>query len=159
VTLPPLDPTAPRIFLDSSVLISGIMSQRGASYALLLLAELGLIRVIVCPYIRKETERNLALKVPEILPLYHQLTARINWEIEQDPPSDDVLPLISIIPAKDAPVLAAAINSKPDRLVTLDTGHFIRAMSVSQQSGLLICTPGDLIREIRSLLARGFGHS
>ena len=71
MTLPPLDPTAPRIFLDSSVLISGIMSQRGASYALLLLAELGLIRVIVCPYIRKETERNLALKVPEILPLYH----------------------------------------------------------------------------------------
>jgi predicted nucleic acid-binding protein len=159
VILPPLDPTAPRIFLDSSVLISGIMSQRGASYALLLLAELGLIRVIVCPYIRKETERNLALKVPEILPLYHQLTARINWELVQDPSPDEILPLVSIIPAKDAPVLAAAIFSKPDRLVTLDAVHFIRAFSVSEQSGLVICTPGELIREIRDLLARGFGRA
>lgn len=134
------------------------MSQRGASYALLLLAELGFVRLIICPYIRKETERNLTAKVPEILPLYHQFTARISWEVVADPSSTEVLPLISVIPPKDAPVLAAAINAAPDRLVTLDTAHFIRAQQVSEISGLVICTPGDLLREIRRLLARGFGR-
>jgi len=158
VTSPLIDPTSPRVFIDSSVLISGMISKRGASYALLLLAELGLVRFITCPYIQKETERNLGAKVPEILPLYHQFTARMNWELVADPSSEQVLPLISVIPPKDAPVLAAAINSSPDRLVTLDTAHFIRAVNVSQMSGLIICTPGDLLREIRQLLAKGFGH-
>ena len=154
--LPPPDPTAPRIFIDSSVLMSGILSQRGASYAVLVLAELGLLRLILCPYVQKEVERNLNLKTPEILPLYQQLTARINWEVIPDPSPAAVLPLVAYMPAKDAPVLAAAIQSAPHRLITLDAAHFIRAINVSQLSGVAICTPGDLLRQIRGILTRGF---
>lgn len=158
MTLPPLDPSAPRIFLDSSVLISGMMSQRGASYAILLLAELRLIRIIVCPY-TKGNRAQLSVKSAGNFAPLSSISCSNQLGTLFDPSSDEVLPLISLIPAKDAPVLAAAINSKPDRLVTLDTAHFIRVLPVSQQSGMLICTPGDLVREIRSLLARGFGRT
>ncbi len=68
--LPPLDPTAPRIFLDTSVNYSGLMSQRGASHALLLLAELGLLRPVTCNYVMEELHNSLQHKAPEILPLF-----------------------------------------------------------------------------------------
>lgn len=57
--MPTLPPETPRIFLDSSVLVAGAASFTGASRAILILAELGLLKLVVCPYILKETERNL----------------------------------------------------------------------------------------------------
>jgi predicted nucleic acid-binding protein len=41
-----------RVFFDSSVLIAGTISSRGASYALLRLAELALIDAFISPEVR-----------------------------------------------------------------------------------------------------------
>lgn len=54
----PPEPKTPRLFLDSSVIIAGLASRTGASHAILALAELGLIRLVGCPYILTEVERN-----------------------------------------------------------------------------------------------------
>jgi predicted nucleic acid-binding protein len=59
---------APGILLDTSVLLAGVASPKGASYALLLLGQLGLIQVIVTPYILEEAERNLTKRLSNALP-------------------------------------------------------------------------------------------
>lgn len=78
----PRVPEPPRVFIDASALIAGVASYTGASRALLMLAELGLIR-----------------------------------------------------------------------FVTLDKTDFLESPQVAEPSGLRICTPGQLLREIRRLLA------
>jgi predicted nucleic acid-binding protein len=151
----PPEPKIPRLFLDSSVIIAGLASRTGASHAILSLAELGLIRLVGCPYILTEVERNLAEKVPEFLPAYRRLMVNLNWQMVEDPAAGDVSPWLDLVPAKDAPVLAAAVAAAPHRFITLDIGHFINPSEVAERSGLSICTPGDFLREVRAILARG----
>lgn len=152
----PIDPSAPRVFLDASVLIAGSGSRVGASHAILALAELGLLRPVVCPYVIDEVERNIKHKTPEALPRYVEMRANIQWEVVLDPTSENVAAWIGIIVPKDAPVLAAAVEARPHRLVTLDTRDFIDPPQVAARSGLRICTPGELLRDIRAILASGF---
>lgn len=154
----PVDPTAPRIFIDTSVIIAGVGSRVGASHAIMALAELGLLRPVVCPYVMDEAERNIQRKTPEAVPRYREVRANIAWELVPDPTLDQVKTWIGVIVPKDAPVLAAAVIAQPHRLVTLDTKDFIEPPQVAAQSNLRICTPGDLMREIRGILSRGFGE-
>lgn len=151
----PPEPKTPRLFLDSSVIIAGLASRTGASHAILALAELGLIRLVGYPYILTEVERNLAEKVPEFLPAYRRLMVNLNWQMVKDPVAEDVGAWLDIVPAKDAPVLAAAVASAPHRFITLDTRHFISPPEVAERSGLSICMPGDFLQEVRAILARG----
>lgn len=155
-TLPPIDPSAPRIFVDTSVIVAGIASRRGASYAILLLGELGFIRLVIIPYILNEAERNFQKKLPAALPDYQRVKTQINWDIQPNPSAILFSQWEDVIPQKDIPVLAAAVSAQPHRLVTLDTKHFIDNPDVASKSGVKILTPGDLIREIRALLAEGF---
>ena len=56
------------LFLDSSALVAGILSAQGAARALLLLAEVGVIALVVSEQVIAETERAIARKVPRALP-------------------------------------------------------------------------------------------
>ena len=142
-----------RIFTDSSVLIAGAGSRSGASRAVLTLAEIGLFKLILCRQILDECDRNLRKKLPAALPIFAQLLAAINPEIAPDPPQAECVRWESIIEAKDAPILAAAVLARPDRLLSLNTKDF--TPQVAAQSGLIIQTPGEFIQEIRSLVDTG----
>jgi len=146
-------PEPPRVFLDASALIAGVASYTGASRALLTLAELGLITLVTCPYVQEEVRRNLELKLHEAVSYFDRLEESVPWEIIDDPTQDEVDLWLEVIIAKDAPVLAAAATAAPDRFVTLDKIDFLESPQVAQRSGLRICTPGQLLREIRRLLA------
>ena len=154
----PVDPTAPRVFLDASVIIAGVGSRVGASHAILALAELGLLRPVVCPYVLDETARNIERKTPEAVFRFRDVQNNIAWELVADPTPQQVQPWLDVIVAKDAPVLAAAVIAHPHWLVTLDTKDFIEPPEVAARSGLHIGTPGDLLKEIRHILARGFAE-
>ncbi len=149
----PMAPTPPRLFLDASVLIAAIASERGASRVILTLAEVGLVRPVVCPYVLQEVERNLHRKFPDLLPMYRRLLDILNPEQAADPLPAEVQRWAAIIAPKDAPVLAAAIAARPHRLVTLDNKDFLANPQVMAQAGLVICTPGELLKQIRRLLA------
>ena len=49
----------------------------------------------------------------------------------------------------DAPILAAAINARPDSLITLNTHHFIDDPRPRQCSGLTIETPAMYLTRYR----------
>ncbi len=151
----PTEPPKPsRIFLDSSVLFAALASATGASRAIILLAEIKLLKLVVTPQIFDEVERNLNRKAPRAVPLFERLKKEIAWEIVPAPSAESVAACAQAIAPKDAPILAAAMNAQPARLITLDQEHFLISL-VKDFSKLTIETPGDLINEIRSLLAIG----
>jgi predicted nucleic acid-binding protein len=142
-----------RVFADSSVLIAGAGSRSGASRAVLTMAEIGLFKLVVSRQILDECERNLRKKLPAALPLFAELLAIINLEIVADPPAEETAHWENFIEAKDAPILAAAVMTAPDRFLTLNPKDFTPA--VAAQSGLLIQSPGEFVQEIRAIIETG----
>ncbi|MFQ5857545.1 MAG: hypothetical protein ACE5LU_18210 [Anaerolineae bacterium] len=92
------------------------------------------------------------MKLPDAVPYFNHLQHSIPWEAIDDPTQDEVDTWLEIVRAKDAPVLAAAVAATPDRFVTLDKTDFLESPEIAERSKLNICTPGELVREIRRLL-------
>lgn len=142
-----------RIFVDTSVLIAGCGSRTGASRAILTMAEIGLFKLVVSQQVLEECERNFHKKLPAALPIFTQLLTTINPEIKPNPSPKESAHWVTIIEAKDAPILAAAILANVDRLLTLNTKDF--TAEVARQTSLIIQTPAEFIREIRQILETG----
>jgi predicted nucleic acid-binding protein len=139
-----------RVFADANVLVAGADSRSGASRAVLMLAEVGLFQLIVCPQVVTETERNLRQKLPHALPVFAEIMAILNLEIVADPPLASYQRWFTIIEPKDAPILEAAVQASVDRFLTLNTKDF--TPQVAAQTGLLIQTPGQFMRNIREIV-------
>lgn len=152
----PPDPNMPRVFFDTSVILSGAISRVGTSHALLVLAEIGLVTAVVCPYVLEEVQRNIEHKLPGGADRFQQMKTSIHWEIVPDASDQAVAIWLPVIRAKDAPVLASAIQAAPHRLVTLDKQDFLKSAATLQTVHLNVTTPGELMQDIRALLAKGF---
>jgi predicted nucleic acid-binding protein len=145
----------PRVFVDSNVLIAGAGSQQGASRAVLMMAEIGLFKLLVSRWVLEECERNLRKKLPQALPIFAELLVSIEPEILPDPTPQEIAQWEPIIEAKDAPILTVAVKAKVDRLLTLNTKDF--TPEVAQKSGLTIQTPGDFVQELRRIVGQELG--
>ncbi len=142
-----------KVFADANVLIAGTASRTGASGAVLLMAEIGLFRLVVSRLVLEEAERNLRKKLPRALPNFAQQLAQLELEIVPPPTNEEVQRWAKIIEVKDAPILATAVSAQVDRLVTLNSKDF--TPEVAAQSGLRILSPADLVQEIRALVGGG----
>lgn len=143
-----------RVFLDSSVLIAACGSASGASHAVIVMAEIGLFKVVISEQVVDECERNLMKKLPKAIPIFRQIMSTIAPEILPNPSTIEVEQRVAIIEPKDAPILAAAVVGNVNCLLTLNTKDF--TSEVSTQSGLLIQTPSQFIQEIRALINKEF---
>ena len=147
---------SPELFFDSSALFSGIVSASGASRALLLLAELGLVSISVSEQVLAETERAVARKMPRALPDLREAIRATNLRIVRDPAAANAAAHAELIshPA-GVPILVAAMEVKTDYLVTLNRRHFLDDPGVAVRSGLRIGTPGDALVWVRGVLGSG----
>ncbi len=140
----------PELFLDSSVLFSGILSSRGGARALLLLAEDDKIQLVVSEQVIVEVERNIARKIPAVLSDAREMIRASKVHIVRNPTLGQVgLHKDWMKHTVDIPILVAAMNAQVDFLVTLNTRHFMDDPEVSRLSGLRIGTPGDAIAWLR----------
>lgn len=142
-----------KIFADANVLIAGADSRSGASNAVLLMAEIGLYRLLVSRLVLDEAERNLRKKLPRALPNFAQQMAQIQLEIVPPPSIEEAQQWETIIEAKDAPSLATAVSAQVDRFLTLNSKDF--TPEVADQSGLRIMSPGAFVQEVRGLVDGG----
>jgi hypothetical protein len=117
------------------------------------MAEIGLFKLLVSRQVLDECERNLRKKLPAALPIFAELLAAIDLELVPDASAEESVRWAGIIEAKDAPILAAAVLTAPDRLLTLNPKDFTPKVAV--QSGLVIQTPGDFVQEIRAIIEAG----
>ena len=110
-----------RVFLDANVLFSAAKSD-GAIKELLRLLEQSGHQCCVDTYVVEEARRNLEAKAPDRVAMLELLLSRMKTASAQrvDLALEASLPL----PAKDRPVLAAAIHQNCEALVTGDRSHF-----------------------------------
>lgn len=138
----------PKVFLDTSALIAGIASSRGAARAVLQLSEIGLIELIVSRQVIVEADRNIEEKLPEMLNEYRGFIKLLAPVLVDDPLQKDIAKYLTVINPDDAPILASAVISDADFLVTWDKRHFI-GKNIRIHSSLKIVTPGEFLKHFR----------
>ena len=138
-----------KIFLDTSVLFSAVISPTGGARKLFLLAEAGLLQLIIGPTVLREADEVVRRKAPASLPLFAQLLEAGQVETCSAPTPKQIESarnLVAYIP--DAYVLAEAIRAEVDWFVTHDKEHFLKTkkgITLSFEIG----TPGDLLQRFK----------
>jgi predicted nucleic acid-binding protein len=146
-----------RLFLDSNVLIGGIVARWGLDRAVLSLCAARICQLVLAEVVRDEVEENLLLhtarlgarEVDKLLADYAKLIKLTRPELVPYPSEEAVIAARHLIrhPA-DVPVLVSAIHSQPDWLLTHNTKHFSSA--VARRTGLRIATPAAFFAELAS---------
>ncbi len=141
------------IFLDSSALIAGAISESGAAHVLLNLGESRDIVLTVSELVILESERSVARKSPRNLNDLRKLIKATNLRIVPNPSKEEVEANLYLInDPSDVPILLAAMKAKVDYLATHNRKHFLDDPKVSERSGLRIGTPGDVLAWLRDNL-------
>lgn len=145
--------TKANIFLDSSALIAGIISETGAAHVLLQLGESEDIELMVSEWVIDETKRSVTRKVPDILDEVDKAIAKSKIKIDADPSNEEIQANLYLMEdPNDIPILLVAMRGKVDFLATHDRKHFLDDPKVAENSGLRIGTPGDALAWLRENL-------
>jgi predicted nucleic acid-binding protein len=138
----------PRVFVDADVLFAGSASpsKHSASLIVLRLAELTLIEALTSEQVIAEAERNLATKLPMVLPTFRLIVSRC-LQVVPNPQLADLQPYAGLADRKDLPILVAALREECQWLVTYNIRHFQPG-----HPGLPTVRPGEFVLRVRDLL-------
>jgi uncharacterized protein len=144
-----------RVFLDSNVIISGLLSAKGAPRIILDLLCLRLpnLQSVTGAYNIIEIERNLARKLPAVLTVFQEYFPRLNLEIIPLPAYEELAPWFGVTSDKDVPVIVSAINGKADFLITGDTRDFGELMQ-RDDLPFRVLTPAEFVVLVGQLLGQ-----
>jgi predicted nucleic acid-binding protein len=137
-----------KIFFDADALIAESASKTGASFLLLQLCEIRILKGLTCRQVVAECRRNLIKKLPEAEPIFSDIVKRA-LEIKKNPSRDEQNKYRHMAHPKDLPILTSAIKSKADYLVTFNTKHYF---PVSEYN-LAVLQPGEMLQKIRLILS------
>jgi predicted nucleic acid-binding protein len=138
-----------RLFLDSNVILSGLLSDRGGPRIILDLLSLGLpfLMGLTGQYNLIEIERNLRKRMPGMVPVYKRYFPLLNLTIMPMPKTEELREFFGKIADKDIPVLVSAIKGKADFLIAGDRRHFEK-LKRAEKYKLEIVTPSEFIDSI-----------
>jgi len=138
------------VCLDADVVIAGLFSRIGASHAVLVLGEVGLLRTVLPEAAIEEVRRHLRRKLPEALALFAVFCESPFVESYAPAPADRKRAR-HLAHSKDVPIMAAALGARAALLVTHNTKHF------RSSDELRVIRPRTLVAEARAWMAR-FGR-
>jgi len=135
-----------KIFLDSNVILSGLLSDKGPPRVILdlLCLDMPFLKGVTCEYNLLEIERNIKKRLPTILDIYHSYLPKLRLEIVPLPTLDALKPYFNRIADKDVPVLASAVISGADYLVTGDKKDFDKFKDDASLP-LKVVSPSELV--------------
>jgi predicted nucleic acid-binding protein len=138
-----------KVFLDSNVLLSGFLSDKGAPRIILDLLTLKLSSICGATgrYNLMEIERNLEKKMPAIIPIYRKYMPLLDLEIVPLPSCETIKSMSGQVADKDIPVLASAICCNADYLVTGDKKDFAKPKS-SGKYQFQIVSPAEFLERV-----------
>jgi predicted nucleic acid-binding protein len=150
-------PVRVRLFLDSNVLLGGIVAEWGLDKAVLSLCAAKIARLVLAEAVRDEIEENLLIHA-QGLPAQEGDKLIQNYRRVIDLTSPQMVPYPDAVRnarkmirhEADVPVLLSAIAAQPDWLLSHNTKHFTAA--VAQRTGLRIATPMQFFRTLSALL-------
>lgn len=132
-----------RLFLDANVLFSAAHNPQGNARAFFALATQGAVTLLGSRFARDEAIRNINLKFPDCNKTLAELLKAIEL-VSEPPPSLIGIARAAGLPEKDAPILAAAIASRVDMLVTGDKRHFGHLFGQHIET-VLVLPPADAL--------------
>ena len=135
-----------RLFLDANVLFTATHNPGGRSAALVALARQGQCTLSTSPHALEEARRNLKLKYPGAAEVLEGLLPTVAI-VPEAPPSVVTWALGQGLPAKDSPILAAAVQARSDVLVTGDRTHFGHLYGGRFKS-VLVLSPADALARL-----------
>jgi hypothetical protein len=136
------------LFLDSNVLIGGIVSPWCLDKAVLSLCASRICRLVLAEVVRDEVEEAILLRsgalspseAEQVIADYRKLIALTDPELVPYPDVERVRSNRHLIRhLADVPALLSAMASAPDWLLTHNTKHFTQ--DVARRAGLRIATP------------------
>jgi len=135
-----------KIFLDSNVILSGLLSEKGPPRVILdlLCLDMPFLKGVTGEYNLLEIERNIRKRLPMILDIYHSYLPKLRLEIVPLPSLDALKPYFNRIADKDAPVLASAVIGGADYLVTGDKKDFDKFKD-DESLPLKVVSPSELV--------------
>ena len=138
-----------RAFLDANVLFSAALNSQGRAGTLIRITAASQGALLTSPYVREEARRNIATKAPSALARLVRIFGEL--ELAEDAGYDlRAWAEGEGLPAKDAPVLAAAVLARADILVTGDRRHF-GALYGRTLRGVRVISPSDAITLVAGL--------
>ncbi len=146
-----------RLFLDSNVLIAGIVSSWGLDKAILSLCAARVCKLVLAEVVRDEVEQALLMQPKlssaasvRLMQGYRRLMKLTEPDLVPYPDARLVRANRNLIRHEaDVPVLLSAMAGKPDWLLTHNKKHFTKA--VAQRTSLRIGTPADFFRTLSAL--------
>lgn len=144
-----------RIFLDTSAILAGIWSPRGAGRTLLKLGEAGAIELVTSRLAIHELEALLRAVAPDALGALALLLDRADTHFQDEAVADTRSRAASLLdhPA-GARVLAAAIESEAEYFVTLDREHFLDNRGLAGGVSFPMGTPGECLEWLQRRFQR-----
>jgi putative PIN family toxin of toxin-antitoxin system len=139
-----------KVFADTSVLISGLNSPFGASSFILILFKLKQIELIISKTVVEEAKNVIKNKFPDLKNKFVNFLFIDKPKIIKEASKNEVLKIFKIIKTEDAPILADALNSKADFLITLDK-RFINIAKNYFEDKINILLPKDFAHIYRKI--------
>jgi predicted nucleic acid-binding protein len=144
-----------KVFLDSNVILSGLLSDRGAPRLILdvLSLRLPVLQGATGRYNILEIEWNLARKMPNLVPLYRKYLPLLDLEIVPLPSPETIEAMAGQSADKDIPVLASATACRADYLVTGDKKDFAKAKESGEYCFQIVSPTEFLTGALQALIA------
>jgi predicted nucleic acid-binding protein len=135
-----------RVFLDTSALLAGLISSKGAARGVLSAGEMGLVELLVSTDVLIEADRNIARKFPQLLDDYRTFLRQTAPTLVEDPSLGEIQAAIPWVGRDDAPILAAALRCRADYLITWNTRDFM-TRRVPKDLATKIRTPAAFVED------------
>ena len=137
-----------KVFLDANVIFSSIISASGGSAYIIELAKKKKLKLISSRLALKEVQRNLREKREDSdIIKFYDLLAEIEILLIDTNRLRAKKEHASLMGEKDAPILAAALASKAEFLLTLDKKHFLNSKVAKANLPIKIVPPGEFIKK------------
>lgn len=137
-----------RVFLDANVYFAAFFSKKGASSLILEYIRKGKILLVADRIALREAERNLRLKTDtKTLKAFRRFLNQTPIQIVPHFSESVLSKYTGFIDSKDVPILAAAVETKADFLITLDRRDFLKPQVLSHSGKTKILTPGEFLKE------------
>lgn len=135
-----------KVFLDSSVLVAASASKTGASAFVLGYCHKKKVLGYTSLDALGEAKKNITLKLePFSQNRFAFFLQHANILLVENPSVEEIAKCEKVINVKDAPILAAAINSPASFLLTLDRKHFLKPEVMAFTKSLKVSTPGEFV--------------
>ncbi len=136
-----------KLFLDSSSLISAVISKQGGAREIIVRSIQGQYKLYLSALVREETEHNIVDKSYKTAPYLKILFEAIPF-IYVSPEKLLVAKVEKSIEWKDAPIIAAALTAEADYLITHDKLHLLNHKDlIYKKFKLKVVTPGEFLKQ------------